>query len=790
MATQEQVQGQVPSHVGLNNAGMGATLTPNANPAEVPQAQPMPAIDAKQIKAKNAADQSQAVIGEIADAGTPKAEEEDPGFLNKLKLLESMGAGGGEEAAPTNPNTPFLEHIKNRILEQYKQSKAEFRSGVSRNPKEQQTGLEKVYGPENVKVLNKEVWVKPDSEKGWKKFNESEFKKTGDAFILDTLSALNISPEEIAAKIPGMVGQGISSAAGAAAGFVAGGMPGAVAGGFGGGVAGSKLSKEADQKINEMLHQADPDFKYENKLDSIANIMQNDYVQGLFGAVGGAFYAHAAKRSAEVVALLHKGLSEPEIKQIQSLSAKDTNFGKFVSSLKEFKEHFFPIEETEGMKKGLKISEDAMGAAKANVDAVGKQIGVIDDEISGLQEATGSYLRPTEFQASVREQLEQHGVKFKPDGKVKYAKDADGPGTRLSVTTPDGAQKLMNMNDEMVDLINSSEAGLPVKRTNSFLDTLQQNIQEQVKMGRSDSSLMFTKARGALGADKVSHYNELLGGKDTPAAKHFAGVMAEYSKKNEAIKSVLSLINTDAKIAKTAQIISKNGSAQSAEAMTNFRTILGSESKEWNNLRGEVLGRIIDKSAFAGELRAKTMLDFISNTDNKDLMKILFNGDKQQLNLFTMIMSEGKGLQNAQVLTSKAKAVVDLAVDVFGKWIPGKNYMRTISQFTNNNKASIDYFAESLLKNINKAVGTEQRAVMLEQYAMLNELKSSSQVVHTPMVKTKLAEGSRLEAVRRYKPFRQTSEGLTQAGPASGSSIPPMRNIGSRPEDQDQPVNQ
>lgn len=670
------------------------------------------------------------------------------------------------EAFPTNEpeaETPLMGKIKNFLGSEVQNFKARFRSSLARTGTEELTGLEKVYGKDNVKVSGNNLWVRPEGSRNFKKFNEDETSSwlhyAAQAF--GPLGAQVIeNPAGSLAQLPATLAQGGAAAVGAALGFASPIPGGAALGGFGGGVAGSKLAKAYTGAMNEWLGQADPNFHYENKLSSIGDAIQNDYVQGAMGAVGGAMYARSATKAAASAALASKNLTQPEVSAVISAAPKEEALAKWTSALKEFHETVVPQVQTAGTEAGVSAGQEAMGIGEHIENYWGKKIGAIEQEASNLQVAKKSFLQPSEFSKFVNDELPKYGVRFTESGDIDFNK------TVLQKSAPENIRSLMDLYQESKDAVGRSavhgvsdeQPGLAIQHARQIIGKLGDEG-EALKVSKPTAARMFFQAKTALNVDRAAHMKELFGGEKSLAAATYRDAMVEYSEKSRGMDVMRSMFSTSEKQDAMAKALSGVGSARSLEGVNAIRSVLGNDSPYWQNIRSEMVGRIISRGSESGEFNPKVINQWLNNVDNKALVNTLFEGKTKDLNTMKLIMAQGgDALQQATGSpTAKAKAIIGAFVHLASEHLPGAKILRPLTALTGGNKMAIDSARTALLEGMSKAVGAEQRNAMLESLNAIDSYTAKSQIVD---VMTK--SGGKMLGIKKYLPVPQMLQGASQ----------------------------
>lgn len=766
-----------------------------------PQRAPASPSDVKQAISDNRVN----AFMKSQEAHLPEAEKEkanSAAFANRLKGIESLSPDAAEATDPkSQAQQSLFEKLKSGLTEDLQQIKGKFRTGIARNGVEQQNGLEQVFGQGNVKFVGDEFWVRPETG-SWRKFKSEEHFGSMINPLMNYAARKLMELPEMASHLPGDVARMGGQAIGAAGGFALGNLPGAVAGGFAGGVTGSKIGKSVDQKMNEFLNQNDPTFQYQNRLSSIGDALQNDYVQGAMGAVQGGMYAHAAKRAANAVALAERGIVDviPEGGDVSPVTAttkilaspEESQFSKYVSAVKSFKDVFFSPVETEGVQAGLTPGQDALGVSKKIMNDLGDRISALKGDAAQLQMSKNSYLQPDNFTQFVQKELKKHGVVFDADGMVNYgettkgthafsspsgngpsevgagyglsypAQQPEAPGkwvtvgggetinqTELNGTAPANIKTLMKLSDEAVSSkVFSKEQGMTAQRAEDFLSALSSHADYEMQHPSPNSSEeLFRGARDALDSDRISHYHGLFGGEDSEAARLFSSTMRDYSQKIGSYRQVTSAFDTPGKVELMGKKLSAQGSAKALDAMDNFAVVLGTDSPQYKNLRSDVLSNIIDKSVDGGKINAKMISGYFKNKDNQPLLNRLFDGDVKSKNLMGIILSQGEEMQTATEMSLQNKGLIKEFTKMAADKLGAGKYLNFVAKLMGNSKSGMDYASQACLDLIHSAVGQEQKEAMMQQLNSLDSFRSRAQVIDVPM-----KVDGRVQIIKKYMP--------------------------------------
>lgn len=705
---------------------LGTGIQPQDNPSPIPggappaQAQPTPSPD------------TQNFLKQMGGGGAPQPQAPAPALEGPSpdvqQFLKEMGSDG--EVKPPEPHEGFVSQVKAKILDDLQDAKAKFRMGAARNETERTNALEKAFGPENIKVNGKDIMVRTEGSKSWKKYDEGSFLKMAEPFLKYGFN------QGLASLVPGLAGgapqaltQGAIAGAGAVAGAFAGGPAGAVAGGAAGGAAGHFAGNYIAQKENELLGQDDPNYKHDNKVGLIADTV--------LGGVGGGMASRGISRAAQEASLLAQGLSEEGASAITKLSPGESNYAKLVSALKTFREHISPAVQGPSPH-GNSIAEDVVGASKALREDLGKSISSLKDEASVIQKDTGKFLKPDDFVSHVKEQAKKYGAEFDTSGKFDKASD-------LSKTAPPGMKDLLDLHDEAISSQYNPQGGMSIDRTEAMLKSLSDRAGYE-KANKTGGDQLFSTARTALDADRVAHVAELFGGQDTHEAKMFTQFMADYSNNIKAHNLIEKQFNTQGKIDLFANALAKN-TPKALDGLDAIEQVFGTQSTQFKNVKASVLDSLVDATARDGKINGDAMLGFVGK--NKPLMSRLFAGDEKDLGIFKSILGQAKELQGAQEMTPKLAASISHFVDLAGHklGLPGGKFVSTLSKLTGNNKSAIDATKEALLEQMQKAVGPAQKKIIMDQRAALNSFTSMADVVSVPIKK-----GDATGYLRQYLP--------------------------------------
>lgn len=745
---------ELDTQVGGTNVPVGprdlaSPAAPPSTPSNIPPTAPNPMQGAQAP-----APQPQPSAAPTQAQPSSQAPQED----SVDALFKKAGLGPQEQPAK-EPEAPFLQRVRDTINEDIQKIEAKFKMGVARNPNEQKTALEQVFGADNIKFVDGKIKIRHEGQKGFKSWSPEAFTMFVNPIATLVGKAINEMPEN-AGRLAGMVTQGGIQAVGAVAGGVAGlsvGYPtvGAAIGGGIAGVLGSRASRLVNQGMNQLLGQEDPSYHHENSIATIGDAINNDWVQGALGAGMSAYGVHASVKAANNAELASRGLSDQAVDAVNKLNSGNglTNeqqaFPKWVSALKSFKEMFFPVTETEGTKAGMSAGQEAIGVAEKNMSDLGANIGVLNDEAASLQKSKSTpsnpvYLKPDEFSQYTKQQLQKHGVEFTDEGFV------DKDKTDLSVTAPSNVKLLMNANDEAAQAkLYSQEKGLSVEKTQLLLDTLaNQADYERDHPSSNSSEQLFRGARDALSTDRVTHYNQLFNGEDSVESQLFKQTMGEYSQKKASLDIIRKQFNDPGKIELFAKKLTAAGSPTALNGLDAFKHILGEDSPQWSNLKSELVGNILETGYQGDKINASTVNGFLSNKDNKPFLNRMFGDDQKPVNVLKSIVSQGEQLQSSNDLSSTAKAAMKMFVNFSAEHIPyGKSFVSAVSKLTGNNAASINYASEALLDAVKTASSSEQKDAMLGQLKELNQFKAGAKIVEAPM-----KVGDTTKYIRKYLP--------------------------------------
>jgi hypothetical protein len=655
-----------------------------------------------------------------------RAPASQPGDDDAAKQMDALLS---QHQASQQPDDSALGKIKDWLSGEVQTFKANFRAGIARNSTEETTGLQQVYGADNVKVADGNIMVKKPGQKAFSKFNEDEAARWMHAALLGpALSHPVQSAGWLASQIPGMATQGAMTAGGVAAGAAAGGVPGAIAGGAAGGGLGSAAAKTVNQWINENLGQADPNFKYENKMSSLGDILNNDYVQAGLGAIGGSFTANAAVKAAQKASLVAKGLTSEEIAAVGAAKgSSDEALAKFTSALDQFHQTITPSIQTSGTESGVSMGREAMGAKNSIMNYWGKKIGAIEDDAAAEGLTKDKYLRPDNFFEYLKDKLPDYGVAFDEQGNIDASKSS------LQETAPDGVKKLMGLYQQAKNVSSADvlkDGGMNIREVRPYLDALQTGANNSI--GDAAGRRLFNESRVALNADRANHMAEVFAGDNSTAADTYKQAMGEYSVNSKAADVIGNQFNTPGKQDLMAKKISAADTGQALDTTRAIRAILGDDSPYWQNIKSGVIGRLMDKG---GGDNFKALSGFIKNPDNKPFLQEIL-GDDKNINGLKMVLSQGEDLQNATKITEKngsgLRGMINFGID----HMPGPPAVKSLVKLTGGNKAAIDYSYDTLLSGVKKAIGQEQKEALLKTINALDDYKSQATLVNAPIGKS------------------------------------------------------
>lgn len=724
---QEQIAGQTSIGVkpGDNPAPVQAPPVPQAAPMPAPQSA-TPAMAAPMMAQPESAPPPAPVA--VPDV-SPSAQD----------FIKQMESDGGEGEAPAQPGHPLLNQVKDILSNDLQSIRAKFKMGLARNAQEEETVLEQVYGKGNIKPgPDGSLMVRPEGAKAFKKFkNDQDFMDFANPMASLLLKQIQNAPETLA-QLPGMAAQLGGTAAGTVAGFLSPVPGGAVVGGFAGGVLGSKAQKYVNQKIAESLGQNDPAYQYENKISSLADVMQNDYVQGAIGAVGGAFYKHGAMKAAENTALLAKGLTQEEATVLQGASKNEKSFANFVSSLRSYRDHFFPSEPSEES-----AGRQVMGASKKAMDDLGERIGAMKSDIGSEQLRQNRYLSPDDFLDAIKKDLTPHGITFdEVTGKAS--------SSAARATLPSNVNPLLGLYDEALSSKYSKEGGMTIEETERHLEALKKYADyEAANLSPNSPAKLYRNAGSALRSDRAAHVAELYGGKDTPDAEFFKQSMSEFSQKIDSYNTLQGAFMDPVTQDAMAKKLSSSPSDLGVDAINSMEQILGADHPAIKNVKSSVVNRLIGKFSSGGSINADGFSKYLENPDNANFVGKLFE-KPQDATVLKILLGQAKELQGATTATGKVMALVDRASDLMVRNTPGgKEAMGIMSDLTGNNKASIDYLKRVTLNRLfETAYGEERRKALLDTLGSIDKLTSTSKIVEVP-----LKLGSKMEMVKKYVPL-------------------------------------
>lgn len=693
-----------------------------------PLSQPQPQPQGQQI---NPQESPMSLAGKKLDedagsiAGEPTSEEKLKDFEAKLN-----GGGGAPEQGEDGANHPFFQGIKNSVFKDLKdwaqkesdtanpKTKVKLLAGkameeVGRNENEKITGVQKIFGIDNVQMRGKDLWVKPDGSKSFYKLNETVLSP-----IMDFMASKILQAPGMAARLG--VGAAVGAAtipAGAAFGGMAGpggAMLGAAAGGSVAGASAEKAGNVVDDKVNSILGIKDPNF------DVNAKTYHDMTVGAVTGAVGGvvgqAFSSHLADKVAQEAATL-----TPEETQAVNEAGNLTALGKVRSAFNQFVSH---IKGTNPATRDVSLS-----AVEAEGKRLSDVVGGINTKAVDLARQSGQKVNANQTMEEIRNFMsnQMHTPEdplFRENGSLIEDNKA------FRALSDDAMIKKMGRYYKELygdSFGGGSDLGKHIQDVRDLYD-LKTKLYSS---GDANQASSVNNIYKATRLDRDSTLSSVFESSESPEALTWKQSYGEYSDKIDAINRVKSSLGSDAaKDTLVGHIYGSGESTPRLDLVKDLKFVLGKDSQEWNSIRGDVIKRITMTGNQQGVVNAVSVGKWMDAPRNAELLGEIFQNNTEK-NVFRALVGQSRKISTAEALSDGDRGIISKGVDSVSSFFKGspKAAVDSLWSMFGRNKAAITELSDALISASNKVSGPEQKQMILSMYNMNQAAMNKCRVV-------------------------------------------------------------
>lgn len=635
--------------------------------------------------------------------------------------------GGG--AAPKKDVSAWGKLVDS-LPESVRLTAANMRAQLGRDPKEQRQAFESMFGAENVKTVGKDLLFRPNGKGAFTKVNKTVYGGLIDFALSHAL------------QVPGLAAniatQGATDAATGASGPL-----GFAVGGAAGGAAGAVVDAGMRGVLNQVSSEPQDDARESLKSTIAKEAGLNAVGAGVLGPIIGQIGKAWSK--------VRDGVVAAGGEEIGKLAAVRTAFN-------EFRDVVFPhATDNSGLA--------AMTAIDAIQDRMGKQIGAIKNEALGLAKTQDKKVAMDTTLGRIQDVLQKNGYHLDEQG---LAKPTEGSATDL---VPGSYQSALDTLAKYQNrLVNDkvSAQGTELGQVFNDIDNLSRHSKfDKAAPASPEVVNLFRSVRNAAGTDRNALINELYKTSSSPNAGAWSDSFKEYSHNIDAVTDLQASFRTPQQREMMVNALNKSSSPAKLELLDNFKQVLGESSPEWNGLRGEIYGQIINNHIGEnGAFQAGKFADYLTNKVNQPFLSRLLPKEDQAV-LTRMAVESSQVNANNSLTAPQANRMREAASNLISL-LGDKMGVNAIFKLTSGNAKIINYLTDDgFMEAYAKAQGPELKQNILNAKRLMGGLRDKMNIIDIPTLAQRTAKSA-----QRYVPL---------AAPGGASALDKMTGTGFKP---------
>lgn len=644
--------------------------------------------------------------------------------------------GGG--AAPKKDVSAWGKLVDS-LPESVRLTAANMRAQLGRDPKEQRQAFESMFGAENVKTVGKDLLFRPNGKGAFTKVNKTVYGGLIDFALSHAL------------QVPGLAAniatQGATDAATGASGPL-----GFAVGGAAGGAAGAVVDAGMRGVLNQVSSEPQDDARESLKSTIAKEAGLNAVGAGVLGPIIGQIGKAWSK--------VRDGVVAAGGEEIGKLAAVRTAFN-------EFRDVVFP-HATEGS------AQSSMTAVDAIQKRMSDQVGAIKDEALGLAKTKDLNSPMDSTIGKLKDILQQNGYYFDEKGIAKpitnnraFAYKQGAGGDELASSSYSGAlDTLANYQNRLVN--DKTFKGTDPTQLLQDIDNLTRKAKfDKASPANSDVLNLFKQVRNAASSDRNALFENIYKGSGSPSEGVWKNTFDEYNHNIDAVTDLQAAFRTPEQREMMVNTLNKSSSPDKLELLDNFKQVLGEGSKEWNSLRGEIYGQIINNHIGEnGAFQAGKFADYLTNKVNQPFLSRLLPKEDQAV-LTRMAVESSQVNANNSLTAPQANRMREAASNLISL-LGDKMGVNAIFKLTSGNAKIINYLTDDgFMEAYAKAQGPELKQNILNAKRLMGGLRDKMNIIDIPTLAQRTAKSA-----QRYVPL---------AAPGGASVLDKMTGTGFKP---------
>lgn len=630
-----------------------------------------------------------------------KAAAKHTGLDEIDSLIGDLGSGDtieGQGAIVRKDGESGFSAALRSLPEGLKFAGAQMRAHLGRDPKEQRSAFESMYGVENVKTVGKSLYFRPEGDQKFRKVDEPLFNGLADTIIFNALKGIPAG-----ANIVTQLGVDAKTF-------------NPIAGGAAGGAAEALTQQALISQINQFsdIPQENADLKHEILMDAGLNA-------ALPLGLGIAAKVPGIKQAVNKIYTAFKGQAEGALREAGEEVSKAVSVK---NAFKEFRETVFPYTKSpEEIGKSVGDAVDQVHKTlSANLDAV-------KDEAIVLAKQQGRKVTMGGTMGRIADQLKSFKYHVDPDtGLMSQLDGADTSLLEPGLTS--AAAKLASFYNRLA--AESKAGGTELGPVFDDLENLKKLSAFDMESPRGkDVRNMYKSIRNAATQDRNATVNDLFKGSGLDTEKNWSTAFSNYSQKIDAIGDFKAMFHSRSQRELLVDNLSKSSTADKNEMLDNIKSVLGSDSNEWASLRGGIYQNLVDRNSPNGILNAPELAKALTKPGNQPFISRLF--DEKELSVLNRMTLE------AQKLSGTDKAITDSQKNVLLKGLHQLFDMvsnpidsaKMIFSIFGSNKATIDYLTDdAFLQLAKQAQSPAIKKRILDALRTTDAVRSKMEIIY------------------------------------------------------------